>query len=578
MTAATRIEARRHSILVPILLLASLLIPPLGRATAVISPLHRASTAVDPDLLGIDQGQQRIIVQKFSTADRAPERAVARLGGTITRDLPIVHGFAATLDSSAVLELAKSQGIRAISHDAPVRFLDSINDGLDEPLNSKATAVERADKAWAAGLSGAGVTVAVIDTGIADVPDLSGRIVPVVNETGLVAPCINFSGEAGCQDSYGHGTFVAGVIAASGTGTKGQYKGVAPQARLVSVKLSGRDGAADVSALLAAIQWVVSYRSTYGIRVLNLSVGTDSAQSYRIDPLNYAVEQAWAAGITVVVAASNRGPNLATITKPADDPWVVTVGAMDDNGTVGETDDAIPDFSARGPTLGDALPKPDLVAPGAHIVSLRSPGSAIDGLFPHPIGKGYRRGSGTSFATPGVVGSVALMLQAHPDWSPDRIKYALTHTTVATASTNPLEVGSGLLNTYDAIYNAPAGTANQGLVLSTGLGSLDLSRGTLIVDTTDTLPVTLTGNTTQQLRLYDAAQYAGTTWSGASWHTSQWVGASWHGASWHGASWHGASWHGASWHGASWHTSDGGDPDRTYGIGYYGSALLGAWE
>ncbi len=564
-------DRRRASI--PFLLVAALLVPPLGRASAVISPLGRASTAVDPALLGVDQGSQRVIVQKLSANDSAPERAVARLGGTITRDLPIVRGFSATLDAAAVRELARAEGSRAITVDGRVRVLG--DPSVDDPLNSKAAVVERADQAWAAGLTGAGVTVAVIDTGISDVPDLSGRLVTVTNESGLPAKCINFSGEAGCQDSYGHGTFVAGVIAASGAGTKGKFQGVAPQARLLSVKLSGRDGAADVSALLAAIQWVVSYRSTYGIKVLNLSIGTDSPQSYRIDPLNYAVEQAWQAGITVVVAASNLGPNLATITKPGDDPWVITVGAMDDNGTVVEDDDAIPNFSARGPTLADALPKPDLVAPGAHIVSLSAPNSAIELNFPRPIGKGYRRGSGTSFATPAVAGTVALMLQAQPTLSPDRIKYALMSTARATASDKWFDVGAGLLDSYRAAFDAPAGVANQGLVLSTGLGSLDLSRGSLTVQTTDLVPVTLTGNTTQQLRMYDAAQYTGATWHGATWHTSQWAGATWHGATWHGATWHGATWHGATWHSAG---PDGEDSQRTYGVGYIGNGLFGAWE
>src|SRR5207245_1877202 len=128
----------------------------------------------------------------------------------------------------------------------------------------------------------------------------------------------------------------------------------------------------------AAIQWVVSFKDRYGIKVLNLSLGTDSTQTYRTDPLNYAVERAWDSGIVVVVSASNRGPGPATISKPGDDPLVITVGAVDDRGTPGLGDDELPNFSSHGPTAADGLAKPDLVAPGGHIVSLRAPGSAID--------------------------------------------------------------------------------------------------------------------------------------------------------------------------------------------------------
>jgi serine protease AprX len=521
------------------------------------------------------RGSSRVIVQ--TTGDvRAARASAVRSGGIVTRDLPIVHGFAATLGARAIDELARLETVRAITLDRRVRTLDLAAPPPTLPP-SVYRAVDGADRTAAAGYTGRGVTVALIDTGVADVPDLAGRIVTVTDDdTGLASSCVNFSGEAGCQDSYGHGTFVAGIIAGNGRSSAGTYKGVAPEARVLSVKLSGRDGAADVSGLLASLQWVVEHKAQYGIRALNLSIGTDSPQSYRIDPLNYAVEQVWNSGIVVVVAASNRGPDPATITKPGDDPWVVTVGAIDDNATVSGSDDSLPDFSARGPTLADALIKPDLVAPGAHMISLRAPGSAIDQAFPDYIGNGYRKGSGTSFATPQVTGAVAQLVQRDPSLTPDRIKYMLTSTAHATqASSLSIEVGSGVLNVWDAQLAGP-GVANQGLVLSTGLGSIDASRGTILVETTDVLPVVLTGNTTGQMLPFNQTLFL-STWSGASWHDSQWSGASWHGASWHGASWHGASWHGASWHGASWHTADG-PQDKYYGQGWIADAIYGAWE
>ena len=253
--------------------------------------------------------------------------------------------------------------------------------------------------------------MALVDTGVADVPQLRERIVPVG-----AAACENLSAEPDCGDGYGHGTFMAGLVGS-----------VAPGAGILSVKIAGRDGSADVSNVLGAIQWVVSNAGRYKINVLNLSLGTDSTQDWRTDPLNYAVERAWAAGITVVTAASNRGPGAGTVTKPGDDPWVLTVGAVDDRGTSGLGDDLLPAFSSRGPTRSGQVAKPDLAAPGAHLVSLRSPGSEVE--HAHPGGKGpLRRGSGTSMAAAVVSGVAALVMDAWPSWPPDRVKYALTAT------------------------------------------------------------------------------------------------------------------------------------------------------
>src|SRR5204863_5006924 len=151
---------------------------------------------------------------------------------------------------------------------------------------------------------------------------------------------------------------------------------------LVSIKIAGADGSSDVSHVLAAMQWVVSYRSTYGIQVVNLSLGTDSTQSYHLSPLNAAVERAWDNGIVVTVSSSNNGPAAGTVTKPGDDPLVVTVRALDDKGTPGRGDDIMAGFSAAGPTSSDGLTKPYLVAPGRSVISVRAPGPAIDAAYP----------------------------------------------------------------------------------------------------------------------------------------------------------------------------------------------------
>jgi len=315
---------------------------------------------------------------------------------------------------------------------------------------------------------------------------------------------------------------------------------------------------------------VVSFKDRYGIKVLNLSLGTDSTQSYRVDPLNYAVERAWDSGITVVVAASNNGPAAGTISKPGDDPLVVTVGAVDDMGTPALADDQLPDFSSRGPTAADGLAKPDVVAPGAHVVSLRAPGSAIDTQFPTYVDGSYRKGSGTSMSTGVVSGAVALMLQANPNLTPDRIKYSLTSTARAAASNDRMAVGAGVIDAYGAL-RAPAGVANQNVPRSNGLGSLDLSRGSVLVQLDDPLQTVVSGEMTAQLLLWNPLVYTTTAWSPLTWYATNFSGSRWMGSRWMGSRWMGSRWMGSSWYGQPYSSS-------VYGSRWMGSAWYGAWD
>lgn len=514
-------------------------------------------------------GAVRVIVQKQAgVSHRAPERAVAQLGGRVTRPLPIVSGFAATLPAGAVPKLARTRGVRAVSHDGRMHVQATLAAPPPSTPRSVYPQVVRANMVWQAGVTGSGVTVAVVDTGVADVPDLHGRLVQVTDDlTGQASPCVNLSGEPSCADSYGHGTFVAGTIAGNGASSAGKWKGAAPGARILAVKIAGRDGAADVSNVLAAIQWVVSFKDRYGIGVLNLSLGTDSTQSSTVDPLNYAVERAWDAGIAVVVSASNRGPGPSTISKPADDPFVLTVGAVDDNGTVGLADDLLPDFSSRGPTAADGVAKPDVTAPGGHVISLRAPGSAIDTQFPVYVDGAYRKGSGTSMAAGVVSGVAALVLEANPGMSPDRLKHALMATTRATVTADPMAVGTGLVDANAAAFAAPPGMANQGLARSSGLGPFHLSRGTVRVKTDDllggTLGLVLGGLLTAQLLLWDPLGYTVGAWSSDTWYSTGWYTSRWYRLTWAGNDWGGSNWRQANaWYGNSW----------------YGSAWYGAWE
>jgi len=470
----------------------------------------------------------KVIVQQLDPNDPAPAALVSLLGGQVTKPLPIVTGFAATIPSTALDDLVALPGVRAVTGDHPVVPASVSSDAPVGPSVHRDAIGSSAVNAG--GLTGAGTTVAVIDTGIADVEPLAARVRPVAGAGGGTERCVNLSTEAGCADSFGHGTFVAGMV-----------NSVAPGADLLSVKLSGRDGTSNVSTVLTALQWVITNRATHGIKVVNLSLRSDSSLSYRVDPLNLAVEQVWANGMTVVVAAGNQGSGAATIAKPGDDPWVITVGASDDHGTASTADDTIAEFSSRGPTLADGLAKPDVVAPGRSLHSLRSPGSEADLRYPYFVDDTHRLGSGTSFSAPEVAGAAALLLQADPTASNDRIKFALMET--ARPLGPATEAGRGTIDVQAAL-SAPSGEANQSnfhpLLFPNGSPSL-----------LDLLGTEYEG-TSWQGTSWQGTSWQGTSWQGTSWQGTSWQGTSWQGTSWQGTSWQGTSWQGTSWQGTSW--------------------------
>jgi serine protease AprX len=580
-----------HSLL-PLVLLAAVVVAggPVPTAPAVAAgPPSAAPVRVDPALTAVRTGDVRVVVRHRADAGEAAEHAVLQAGGRVTRRLPLLDALAATLPRAGVEELTASGAVEVVSADRTVHLQGSASGRGGAGL---APRVVNAPSAWSAGITGAGVTVALVDTGVAEVPDLAGRIVPVHDDlTGRTTGCYDLSGEGHCQDSYGHGTFMAGLVAGNGASGGGVATGAAPGARVLSVKVAGADGAADVSTVLAAIQWVVSFRERYDVRVLNLSLGTDSTQPWQDDPLNYAVERAWDAGILVVVAAANTGPAPGTIAKPADDPWVLTVGAVDDRGTPGLGDDHSPDFSARGPTA-QGVAKPDVVAPGAHVRSLRAPGSTLEREVPpaDPTSP-YRSGSGTSMAAALVSGAAALALQAHPGTVPDQLKHALRASSRPVASRDPSTVGAGMIDAYDAALLPQPGTANAGLGRSTGRGELGASRGSLLMTADDPLRTALTGRQTAQLLLWDplgftTGAWTPSTWYGSAhalvgWNSARWAGVASDGLSmtghdWTGHNWTGHNWTGHNWTGSSWY----GQPDSTssYGRSGPGSASYGAWD
>ena len=434
----------------------------------------------------------------------------------------------------------------------------------------------RARNLWENGVTGSGVDVAVIDTGVAPVPALTGAdkvkaMVDLSSESHV--------SEAVYLDTYGHGSHISGIIAGSDPGgdpatakdRPDEFHGVAPDAGIVSVKVGDNTGAVDVSQVIAAIDWVIQHRNEgdLNIRVINLSYGTDGEQDYRIDPLSYAVERAWDAGIVVVAAAGNEGRG-AQLANPARDPFIISVGAVAEN-DYGYL--RVPKWAstgslftkAEGQYYGFWTPEysgsyPDLVAPGGSIESLRVPGSRIAAEHPEGmVSETILKGSGTSQSAAVVSGAVALLLQQRPEMTPDQVKALITSTADRLPWTLTTQQGAGVIDVTEAALAPIPTDATQNWERSDGSGSLEAARGSVHVTVDGEVvegEVTVWGDSWDPDAWKHAAalghSWTGHSWTGSSWTGSSWTGSSWTGSSWTGSSWTGSSWTGSSWTGSSW--------------------------
>jgi serine protease AprX len=514
-----------------------------------IPPSPDLSFKADPALLAEATAHPgsmlSVIVREAAPASSDAERLVRSLDGDVTRELTIVGGFAADVPAGSLTHLVRSTSIARIWGDARIDMAGDKTAKYDTSAPNtvwrQVIKVPGATEKY----SGAGVGVALLDTGVVPVPDLANH----------VAYRVDLTPEADGYDRYGHGTHLAGIIAGDGTSSGGTNRGIAPGANLVSVKVAGWNGATDVSVVIAGLQWIVSHRAEFNIRVANLSFGTNSKQPYTLDPLDYAVEQTWFSGILVVVSAGNQGSAPGTVTKPADDPYVLTVGAADLKNTLDAKDDTVADFSSLGPTQ-DGVIKPDILAPGITIVSARDVGSTIDQLHPSAdLDRNYIKGTGTSQAAAVVSGVAALMFQAYPGMTPDVAKATLMGTTVEKNLALSPGGGTGLVNAEEAVKAAASWKflklpANQGLVPSTGLGSLEASRGSLHVYADvdgDGVPELVTGEVDVLGRPWGANSWGANSWGANSWGANSWGANSWGANSWGANSWGANSWGSDSW-------------------------------
>jgi len=477
-----------------------------------------------------------------------PATAVLELGGTIVTQFHLINAVEALVPTALEPVLAALPGV-TVTPDVSVNVQSTPESTGPHTPSDVFLQETGATRLASQGDTGQGVTVAVVDTGIDSLPDFSGRLLGGVDLTG---------GNNPFQDDYGHGTFVAGLIAGDGASSDGQYSGEAPGARLVSIKVAGADGITNLSTLITGLQWAVDHQNVYGIKVLNLSLGYESSQSTVINPLDQAVEAVWNSGITVVASAGNAGPFNGTILSPGDDPLVITAGALDDMATPSAADDEMTNFSSVGPTSPDGRVKPDLVASGRSVVSLAAPGSTIDTDYPSArIGPANFVGSGTSFSAAITSGAAALVLAANPGLTPDEVKARLLGNTNPGPVGNPFVDGHGALNAYAAATSGPMDLhqSTGGLVGAVLGATVSLSP----VGSADTWnPSLWSGLTLAQAPgggTWNGWSWNGSDWNGWAWNDGGWAGAAWNGEDWSGWAWNDTGWAGSAWAGAAWNGS-----------------------
>ena len=441
-------------LLAALTLLAALGAPSPGPSISVSGARHPRLDPILEARARMQTGRSTVIVRAADAAAASLIRErLTRLGGVLRRPLPIIDGYAADVPNTALRILGRDPHVQHVA-------LDRAAVGTMERTSATVGATALRQQS---GYDGAGVGVAIIDSGITpwhdDLTDAAG----VAQRVDRFVDFVNARLTA--YDDYGHGTHVAGVIAGNGFDSNGARAGIAPGARLIALKVLDASGKGRISDVIAALDYVIAEREALNIRVVNLSVATGVYESYNADPLTLAARRVVEAGIVVVAAAGNHGSSpagrtqYAGITAPGNAPWVLTVGASSHGRTSAREDDTVAAFSSRGPAAIDYVAKPDLVAPGVGIESLSDPASAfyttkarylLSGAVPTSF-LPYLSQSGTSMAAPVVTGTIALMMQANPALTPNQIKAILQYTAQPYAAYNALTQGAGFLNAKGAV-------------------------------------------------------------------------------------------------------------------------------
>ncbi len=463
-------------------------------------------------------------------------------------ELPLIDAVATTLTPAEIQDLEESGAADDISEIQTDDELVGLGWTDYLSFTNLAIGLDGVTPSWEGGPTGAGVNVAVLDTGVDPAADLSDGV--------RIVKAVDFvNRRATPYDDAGHGTFVAGLVAGNGANSvpedqggqaTTQYRGVAPEAGIVSLKVLNSHGAGYESDVIRAIAWSIINRDRYNIRVMNISLGADVQAPAKYDPMAMAVKAAWKAGIVVVCAAGNEGEfGPGGILSPANSPYVITVGASDTRQTAATDDDVICSYSSVGPTLFDEIAKPDVVAPGNRLISIRVPGSFVDTNWPQnqiavsdyipgapaDAVPQYFKLSGTSTSAPVVSGIVALMLDEDPSLSPDDIKLRLMETADPLPGTSDLQQGAGVVDVPEALASDLQAT---GYTLSKDLG-----------DGTTILP-------RERYSDWQWYKWDKFKWTKFKWTKFKWTEVDWNKFKWTQVDWTKFKWTKFKWTGVDW--------------------------
>jgi serine protease AprX len=504
----------------------------------------------------------RVIVRNADSTGQA-EQMVKDLGGKVIKDLHLIQSFTAELDAGDLATLAASPAVSWVSLDAPVKStVKKVKDPLliaeNNPENYFLDTLG-VHQVWDLGYQGEDIGVAVIDSGI--FTDRDFTITPKKPHIRIkVSQSFNSESPA---DDFGHGTHVAGIIGGNGNASDGLYAGIAPKVDLINLKISDEQGFAYESDTVDAMQWVFENKDLYNIRVVNLSIQSTIAQPYHESPLDAAAEILWFNGIVVVAAAGNWQDyqDLNPIeAAPGNDPFIITVGAADENGTRMRDDDAITSFTPIGKSL-DGFSKPDIFAPGVDIISVLSYGS--DWYFEYPerviMGGEYFRLSGTSMAAPMVTGAAALLLQAEPDLTPDQVKYRLVNS-AGTIESSPY------LDVFEALTTPTSESANQEIMPHILLAKMamiaywssQVGEENIDWETVDWSAVNWNAVNWNAVN-WNAVNWNAVNWNAVNWNAVNWNAVNWNAVNWNAVNWNAVNWNAVNWNAVNWNAVSWGE-------------------